>query len=58
MNKMENTIPCCGTCKNSCGQKEELYCFKMIRTVHKYDGCVLHEPKKENTNDENSSSDI
>lgn len=54
---MKNTIPCCGTCKNSCGQKDELYCFKMIRTVNKYDGCVLHEPKKEDINDESNGSD-
>ena len=47
---MNDVIPCCGTCRNSCGSGDDLYCGKLIRSVDRYDGCLMYEPKEENIN--------
>ncbi|MGN0574657.1 MAG: hypothetical protein ACI4J2_01405 [Ruminococcus sp.] len=52
---MKNAIPCCGTCSNSCGSGDNLYCAKLIRNVAKYDGCLMYEPKEDE--DEKDGSD-
>lgn len=44
---MNDIIPCCGTCQNSCGSGNNLYCGKLIRSVEQYDGCLMYEPKEE-----------
>lgn len=53
---MNNTIPCCGTCRNSCGSGDYLYCGKLIRSVDRYDGCLMYE-SKEDEDHENASFD-
>ena len=47
---MNDVIPCCGTCRNSCSSGDVLYCGKLIRSVDRYDGCLMYEPKEENIN--------
>ena len=47
---MNDTIPCCETCRNSCGSDDYLYCGKLIQSVDRYDGCLMYEPKEENIN--------
>lgn len=47
---MNDIIPCCGTCQNSCGSCDNLYCSKLIRSVDQYDGCLMYELKEENSN--------
>lgn len=44
---MNDIIPCCKTCRNSCGAVDNLYCCKLIRSVDQYDGCLMYEPKEE-----------
>lgn len=53
---MNDMIPCCGTCRNSCGSGDVLYCGKLIRSVDRYDGCLMYE-RKEDKNDENTITD-
>jgi len=42
-----NNIPCCGTCRNSCGSGENLYCCKVSGNVTPYEGCMMYEAKKD-----------
>lgn len=47
---MNDIIPCCETCRISCGSSDNLYCGKLIRSVVRHDGCLMYEPKEENSN--------
>lgn len=47
---MNDVIPCCGTCRNSCGSGDVLYCGKLIWSVDRYDGCLMYEPKNNGGN--------
>lgn len=49
---MENAIPCCGTCSNSCGSGDNLYCCKTAQNVTIYEGCLMYEPEKGGINHE------
>lgn len=47
---MNDIIPCCETCRNSCGSGDNIYCNNLICSVDRYHGCLLYEPKEENSN--------
>lgn len=47
---MNEIIPCCGTCRNSCGSGDNIYCNKLIQSVDRYDGCLMYEPKNNGGN--------
>lgn len=43
---MNDKLPCCETCRNSCGSSDILYCCKVHRNVTPYEGCVMYEAKE------------
>ena len=49
---MNDIVQCCGTCRNSCGSGDNLYCSENLQNVTPCESCMMYESKKDETEDQ------